>query len=121
MGMHRLEHLPVDRGREHTLEPAGLPEAPLVLKPRQRMSQERVLRELVALGYENLPEVGGRGELVCSCEPDLIIDGLGCCDQYTAHRLAGAGLIRPVVRGAVGERVRAELTIAGRKALGAAA
>jgi transcription-repair coupling factor (superfamily II helicase) len=26
------------------------------------MSQEQVLRELVALGYENLPEVGGRGE-----------------------------------------------------------
>ncbi|MGQ0777397.1 MAG: hypothetical protein ACT4NY_23795 [Pseudonocardiales bacterium] len=59
----------------------------------------------------------GRGELVCSCEPDLLIDGLGCCDQFTAHRLAGAGLIRPVVRGAVGERVRAELTVAGRAVL----
>ena len=55
----------------------------------------------------------GRAELLCSCEPDLLIDGLGCCDQFTAHRLAGAGLIRPVVRGAVGERVRAELTVAG--------
>ncbi|MGH3915989.1 MAG: hypothetical protein ACRDTC_21660 [Pseudonocardiaceae bacterium] len=55
----------------------------------------------------------GRAELVCSCEPDLLIDGLGCCDQFTAHRLAGAGLIRPVVRGAVGQRVRAELTVAG--------
>ncbi|MGH3931399.1 MAG: hypothetical protein ACRDTF_15680, partial [Pseudonocardiaceae bacterium] len=32
----------------------------------------------------------GRGELVCSCEPDLLIDGLGCCDQFTAHRLARA-------------------------------
>ncbi|MGH3937421.1 MAG: hypothetical protein ACRDTG_02115 [Pseudonocardiaceae bacterium] len=59
----------------------------------------------------------GRAELVCSCEPDLLIDGLGCCDQFTAHRLAGAGLIRPVVRGAIGERVRAELTVAGRAAL----
>lgn len=59
----------------------------------------------------------GRAELVCSCEPDLLIDGLGCCDQFTAHRLAGAGLIRPVVRGAVGERVRAELTVAGRALL----
>lgn len=59
----------------------------------------------------------GRGELVCSCEPDLLIDGLGCCDQFTAHRLAKAGLIRPVVRGAVGERVRAELTVAGRAVL----
>lgn len=46
------------------------------------------------------------------------IDGLGCCDQFTAHRLAGAGLIRPVVREAVGERVRAELTTAGITALG---
>lgn len=59
----------------------------------------------------------GRAELVCSCEPDLLIDGLGCCDQFTAHRLAGAGLIRPIVRGAVGERVRAELTVAGRSVL----
>lgn len=60
----------------------------------------------------------GRAELVCSCEPDLLIDGLGCCDQYTAHRLAGAGLIRPAVPGTVGERVRAELTVAGRAVLG---
>lgn len=59
----------------------------------------------------------GRAELVCSCEPDLLIDGLGCCDQYTAHRLAGAGLIRPAIRGAIGERVRAELTVAGRAVL----
>ena len=47
---------------QHTLEPSALPDAPLELRPRQRMSQERVLRELVALGYESLPEVGGRGE-----------------------------------------------------------
>ncbi len=59
----------------------------------------------------------GRAELACSCEPDLFIDGLGCCDQYTAHRLARAGLIRPVVPGAIGQRVRAELTAAGRAVL----
>lgn len=59
----------------------------------------------------------GRAELVCSCEPDLFIDGIGCCDQYTAHRLSRAGLIRPVISGAVGERVRAELTGAGRAVL----
>lgn len=59
----------------------------------------------------------GRGELVCSCEPDLFIDGLGCCDQFTAHRLAQAGLIRPAILGAIGERVRAELTVAGRAVL----
>ena len=59
----------------------------------------------------------GRAELICSCEPDLVIDGLGCCDQYTAHRLARAGLIRPAVPGAIGERVPAELTLAGRAVL----
>jgi len=59
----------------------------------------------------------GRGELVCSCEPDLLIDGLGCCDQYTAHHLARAGLIRPAIRGVIGQRVRAELTVAGRAVL----
>ena len=59
----------------------------------------------------------GRAELACSCEPDLFIDGLGCCDQYTAHRLARAGLIRPAVPGAIGQRVRAELTVAGRAIL----
>lgn len=63
----------------------------------------------------------GRAELVCSCEPDLLIDGLGCCDQYTAHRLAGAGLIRPVIAGTVGQRVRAEITGAGRDVLRGAA
>jgi transcription-repair coupling factor (superfamily II helicase) len=47
---------------QHTLQPAALPATSLELRPRQRMSQERVLRELVALGYESLPEVGGRGE-----------------------------------------------------------
>jgi hypothetical protein len=59
----------------------------------------------------------GRAELACSCEPDLFIDGMGCCDQYTAHRLAHAGLIRPAIPGAIGQRVRAELTVAGRAAL----
>ncbi len=59
----------------------------------------------------------GRAELACSCEPDLFIDGLGCCDQYTAHRLARAGLIRPAIPGVIGQRVHAELTVAGRAVL----
>jgi hypothetical protein len=59
----------------------------------------------------------GRAELICSCEPDLFIDGLGCCDQYTAHLLARDGLIRPAISGAIGDRVRAELTVAGRAVL----
>ena len=63
----------------------------------------------------------GRAELICGCEPDLLIDGRCCCDQYTAHHLATSGLIRPAVAGAVGQRVPAELTDAGRVALGVAA
>ncbi len=47
---------------QHTLAPDRLPTEPVVLRPRQRLSQERVLRTLVDLGYEAVPEVGGRGE-----------------------------------------------------------
>ena len=47
---------------QHTLAPADLPEQPVTLKPRQRVSQDKVLRELIDLGYEALPEVAGRGE-----------------------------------------------------------
>ncbi|MEP7360692.1 MAG: transcription-repair coupling factor [Chloroflexota bacterium] len=47
---------------QHTIAPADLPDEPVSLKSRQRVSQERVLRELIDLGYEALPEVAGRGE-----------------------------------------------------------
>ncbi|MDL2334912.1 MAG: transcription-repair coupling factor, partial [Chloroflexota bacterium] len=47
---------------QHTLAPDELPAEPVSLKPRQRVAQERVLRELIDLGYEALPEVAGRGE-----------------------------------------------------------
>lgn len=61
----------------------------------------------------------GRAEMSGGAEPDLFIDGLGCCDQYSAHTLAHRGFIRPVSQqGAVGERVAAELTDAGREVLG---
>lgn len=55
----------------------------------------------------------GRGEITCSCVPDLYIDGLSCCDQYLAHKITGAGLVRPVTLGPAGQRVRAELSMAG--------
>ncbi|MQA16139.1 MAG: hypothetical protein GEV09_18920 [Pseudonocardiaceae bacterium] len=61
----------------------------------------------------------GRAEVSCSCEPDLFIDGLGCCDQYAAHQMARRGLVRPAVAGLLGERVRAELTPAGQAVLAA--
>jgi DNA-binding IclR family transcriptional regulator len=59
----------------------------------------------------------GRAELSISCEPDLFIDGLCCCDQHAAHTLARTGLFRPAATGRVGQRVPAELTPAGAAAL----
>ncbi|MDQ7808002.1 hypothetical protein Q5425_30060 [Amycolatopsis sp. A133] len=59
----------------------------------------------------------GRAELTCSCEPDLRVDGLPCCDQATAHQLARDGLIRPTRVVAVGQWTRAELTADGLRML----
>ncbi|ATY15194.1 hypothetical protein CU254_35945 [Amycolatopsis sp. AA4] len=61
----------------------------------------------------------GRAEMTCSCEPDLYIDGVPCCDQFTAHRLARFALVVPLRAGRPGERVPALLTAAGRAAIGA--
>jgi hypothetical protein len=49
-----------------------------------------------------------------SREPDLFIDGMPCCDQFTAHDLAHRGLLRPRFLAVVGEHVPAMLTPAGR-------
>lgn len=61
--------------------------------------------------------VAGRATISWCSEPDLFIDGVPCCDQYTAHMLAHAGLIEPTRRGTFGERVPARLTSAGRLAI----
>ncbi len=61
--------------------------------------------------------VAGRAQISCSSEPDLFIDDVPCCDQYTAHMLAHAGLIEPAVAGVVGQLVPARLTAAGHAAL----
>ncbi|SFO97004.1 hypothetical protein SAMN05421810_101554 [Amycolatopsis arida] len=71
--------------------------------------RERATLQAVALG---------RAEITGSCEPDLFIDGLACCDQTTAHRLARQGLVAPARTGRPGELVPAVLTNAGRAALG---
>jgi hypothetical protein len=60
----------------------------------------------------------GRAQLTCSREPDLFIDGVPCCDQFTAHALAHDGLIRPAHSGVTGQRVPAALTAAGLAAMG---
>jgi len=57
----------------------------------------------------------GRAELVCGCEPHLLVDGLHVCDQDTR---ALAGLIAPAIPGRAGMRVLAVLTDAGQQALG---
>jgi hypothetical protein len=61
--------------------------------------------------------VAGRAQISCSSEPDLFIDNVPCCDQYTAHTLAHAGLIEPATEGDVGELVPARLTAAGKATL----
>lgn len=63
----------------------------------------------------------GRAELSCSKEPDLFIDGVPCCDQFTAHTLAHDGLIAPAHTGSFGERVPAMVTPAGLAAITPAA
>jgi hypothetical protein len=55
----------------------------------------------------------GRGQISCSSEPDLFVDGVPCCDQLTAHALTHDGLIRPGRLGLVGQRIPATLTDAG--------
>lgn len=59
----------------------------------------------------------GRCELVCGCEPDLLIDGRWCGDQSAAHNLATAGLIGPAEPVGPGERITAIVTDAGRALL----
>lgn len=60
----------------------------------------------------------GRGEALCGCEPDLLIDGR-YCDHLASHELFRAGLIITVEPGVFGQRVAAVLTDSGRKVLGA--
>ncbi len=62
----------------------------------------------------------GRAHITCSSEPDLYIDGVPCCDQFTAHTLTHDGLIT-VATGRFGELVAATLTPAGAAALTSAA
>jgi transcription-repair coupling factor (superfamily II helicase) len=47
---------------QRTLAPDDIPTAPLRLASGVRLGLERVLAALVDLGYEHVPEVGGRGE-----------------------------------------------------------
>ncbi|MQA63911.1 MAG: hypothetical protein GEU86_21150 [Actinophytocola sp.] len=79
------------------------------------MSTTKTRRPLTGRDRAILTAVAaGRAEITCSCEPDLYVDGLCCCDQSTAHSLAHAGLIAAAMSGAQpGARVPAVLTASG--------
>ncbi len=47
---------------QHTLDPAEVPTDPARLRVGSRIGQEQLLRRLLALGYEPVLEVAGRGE-----------------------------------------------------------
>ena len=47
---------------QRTLAPGDIPADPLRLAVRTRLGMDRVVGALVDLGYEHVPEVGGRGE-----------------------------------------------------------
>ncbi len=58
----------------------------------------------------------GRAHVSCGQEPDLYIDGVPCCDQFSAHLLTHDGLIA-ATKGRFGQLVDAKLTPAGSAAL----
>jgi hypothetical protein len=60
----------------------------------------------------------GRGELLCGCAPDLLIDGR-FCDYIATHDLLRAGLIEGAI-GPLGRRITARVTDRGRQILTAA-
>ncbi len=47
---------------QRTLAPADIPTEPLTLRRGTRLGPDRVVAALLGLGYEHVPEVGGRGE-----------------------------------------------------------
>ena len=63
----------------------------------------------------------GRVQMTRSSEPDLFVDGIACCDQVAATRLARIGLVEPGALAAVGGRAPARLTALGARVLDEAA
>jgi hypothetical protein len=85
------------------------------------MSARPISAQLDGLNHRALAMLravdAGRAELSYSQEPDLFIDGVPCCDQFTAHALAHDGLIEPAYTANIGQRVPATLTAAGAAAI----
>ena len=59
----------------------------------------------------------GRAQITRSRVPDVFVDGIACCDQVSAGRLARSGLIEPSVPAVIGQRVPARLTALGARML----
>ncbi|WP_410574445.1 hypothetical protein [Amycolatopsis sp. cmx-4-61] len=64
-----------------------------------------------------LAVAAGRCGISGGSEPDLFVDNLPFCDQYTAHAVCHAGLVHAVERVSIDRRTRAELTAEGRAVL----
>lgn len=76
-------------------------------EPHELSSRARAMLRAIA---------AGRGTLRCGREPDLYIDGMPCCDQFSAHELIHDGLV-VTAKGPFGQFVPAKLTAAGSAAL----
>ena len=100
--------------------PAGSP-APTAPSPTSQSAGSPAPRSLSHRALAMLRAVqAGRAELTDSCEPDLRVDGLACCDQAMAHSLAHAGLVAVARSGPTGAWLPAILTPSGEQALAAA-
>ncbi|MBA2310609.1 MAG: hypothetical protein H0W01_15255 [Pseudonocardiales bacterium] len=62
----------------------------------------------------------GRCELNGGRDPDLLVDGLCCCDQFSARQLLRAQLVTARIDDAADGPVPATLTAAGQSAIEAA-
>ncbi|SFP28869.1 hypothetical protein SAMN05421810_102143 [Amycolatopsis arida] len=62
----------------------------------------------------------GRVRIAGGGETRLLVDGIACSDQFTAHLLLRDGLIEPAPPEGAGSTAPAQLTAAGRAVLAAA-
>ncbi len=62
----------------------------------------------------------GRAQLTLSREPDLLVDGIACCDQFAAHMLVQDGLITSTGPHGPAKLAPATLTRAGTALLASA-
>ena len=98
----------------------GQPEPAAALSHRDRAILRAVARGTAAGGAGGVGKHSATAELLAGVDQALFLDGRCCSDQVAARRLVEAGLIIPIGEAAVGQRVRARLSPAGRRVLDAA-